>query len=202
MQRRHRLVRRWLGHVVVGTSLILSVAVVGLWLHTSSRLEDVGLATVSRSPGFRRDRQFQLSTASGGPQWTVTTYEHYTPEPIATAEATQPPKTEFWRNVSDASGAAHDWTYEGKEGFWYRHDEDVGDRGMSFWDNTVRTPFWFLLLLASAPFVASVVWRLARAVARQARARAGHCIRCGYDLRGTTVRCPECGTPAAHRAAA
>lgn len=29
----------------------------------------------------------------------------------------------------------------------------------------------------------------------QARFRTAHCVRCGYDLRGSpSVRCPECGT--------
>ena len=72
------------------------------------------------------------------------------------------------------------------------------------------TKFWIhyrTLIMIAAPLP---LLRLARALRRwrrsrlaNARIRAGLCADCGYDLRATPGRCPECGTqaPAPQRAA-
>jgi hypothetical protein len=58
--------------------------------------------------------------------------------------------------------------------------------------STVMAPHWAVAL----PLSALPLWRLARAPARRRRrlrARRGLCRLCGYDLRATPGRCPECG---------
>ena len=60
----------------------------------------------------------------------------------------------------------------------------------------VRFPHWFLALLSGTP---AALWlrrarRRSRAGARQSH---GLCPACGYDLRATPGRCPECGALAA-----
>jgi hypothetical protein len=58
----------------------------------------------------------------------------------------------------------------------------------------VAVPFWLLALLCAIP--PALRWNPRRA--RRRRAAAGLCPACGYDLRATPERCPECGTiPAA-----
>jgi hypothetical protein len=54
----------------------------------------------------------------------------------------------------------------------------------------VTIPYWFLALLV-------VFWPVRKALIRRKRRRSsrrGLCPTCGYDLRATPERCPECGT--------
>jgi hypothetical protein len=52
-------------------------------------------------------------------------------------------------------------------------------------------PYWALVLAAGS----AVAWSLYRLRRRLDRERSGAvpCVSCGYDLRATPVRCPECG---------
>ena len=50
----------------------------------------------------------------------------------------------------------------------------------------IGVPFWFLTLVTAV-----LAFRTTRALLR--RHHPGHCRSCGYDLRATPDRCPECG---------
>jgi hypothetical protein len=56
--------------------------------------------------------------------------------------------------------------------------------------------FCFLLLLAvlSVPVGIYVLIRVVRSDIRTMRRDRGQCEKCGYDIRATPDRCPECGT--------
>lgn len=54
---------------------------------------------------------------------------------------------------------------------------------------SVYVPHWLAVVLAAALPAAhvTITWR------RRRRQRPGHCAECGYDMRATPRRCPECG---------
>jgi len=70
---------------------------------------------------------------------------------------------------------------------WYtRLGFDYASFGMVLW--LVQLPYWFLLLVFAALLI-RIVCR-----ARRRRLHSEACVACGYDLRATPHRCPECGT--------
>jgi hypothetical protein len=61
-------------------------------------------------------------------------------------------------------------------------------KGAIWW--TIRLPLWMLLGIALTPSVIHV-YRVRR---RKKQQLAGICMHCGYDLRASPTRCPECGS--------
>ncbi len=53
---------------------------------------------------------------------------------------------------------------------------------------------WPMAVLLGLPGLCITAFRLRRALRRRSRIRQGLCLTCGYDLRASQDRCPECGT--------
>lgn len=72
-------------------------------------------------------------------------------------------------------------------------------RGGSYTMYVLIVPWWAVLLLAGS---SAATWHLHRSRDKRRRARflSNLCIRCGYDLRATPGRCPECGMAATSEA--
>jgi hypothetical protein len=57
---------------------------------------------------------------------------------------------------------------------------------------SIYIPAW-MIVLPAAPLPALWVWQFRKSRLAVARQLAGACLSCGYDLRATPARCPECG---------
>jgi hypothetical protein len=65
----------------------------------------------------------------------------------------------------------------------------IGSWGWKF--SAWVVPYWALIL----PLTILPLLRVRGFLVRRRRARRGQCLACGYDLRHSQDRCPECGTP-------
>ena len=111
----------------------------------------------------------------------------------------------YWGNESDPDV----WPYNPicrADHWWQQRGFDLSDEeptqapaeGLwidwlpSSWSGRLRyltAPYWALsIIFALAPALVTV-----RSMRRKRRKRAGCCLNCGYDLRATPDRCPECG---------
>jgi hypothetical protein len=100
-----------------------------------------------------------------------------------------PPAGWHWRRETGEPSPSAGWPTDGSVlGFRYS-DECRGSAGIGHRVVWVTVPLWAPALMAAA---GPGVW-LARKTRRHRRMRSGLCVACGYDLRATPGRCPECG---------
>jgi hypothetical protein len=166
-------VKRRLLNLMTLLSLLLCVAVTALWVRSYA---------VSDEVMWLRPHENLIGRASRGQVWLF----RFTSETPAlnqgAATMTRGPAEAF--DVPDAPRGPQDLHIHTPA-----FTVGSGRRSSGTAYQELFAPCWLLAVLAAA----LPACRLARARIRPRRV--GFCARCGYDLRATPDRCPECGRP-------
>jgi 4-amino-4-deoxy-L-arabinose transferase-like glycosyltransferase len=198
--------RRWLFNLAAGVSLVLGIAIVVLWIRNPRPNEadnfHVGLKVWTDSHTYlhrdcllrftnhklilavglnRFDLDFPKEIGGGiGDPGGVEEFRAQNPNPRA------------WevhaRRISAPPGVFADIMPHSAWGFGYEH-ESRSSRGRTDISHLWSLPLALPLVLS---LILPILWLSGR-VRTRSRIRRGACPVCGYDLRATPDRCPECG---------
>jgi hypothetical protein len=93
------------------------------------------------------------------------------------------------RTWFDMVNTERDWEFAGVRIERMERDASVTGVPVSVVEWTLHLPYWVIIAISS---LLPLLWLARRLRNRHAP---GCCRKCGYDLRATPERCPECGTP-------
>jgi hypothetical protein len=178
--------RRWTFHLLAGVSFLLLLATLAMWVMSYGAGSQI---IRTRNFAKRNEKsEYALLLVHGSflyvQDWIDSGFASSGKREVVHWE---------WENVRP--GFAEAWSSERLPhhfaGFGYELRSSLPSESYTRRLRIVCVPAWSqLLLLAIIP----ACW-----VIRQLRARCGlrqgHCLHCGYDLRASPDRCPECGRP-------
>ena len=189
---------RWTWKIAVGLSLAAFTCATMQWVRSYWVCEHLnlnGFATCRRylSLGY----EYHACSCAGQLNiiafWPETQIGPEEAEHIRTARPIEP-YSRLPRNNSPP-----DWARGRLSPFWRSlgFDVEIWTLRMKFSNHrglSVLIPYWSLALgFAVFPLIEAECYR--RRLRRRRRPAEGLCEQCGYDLRATPERCPECGTP-------
>jgi hypothetical protein len=157
----------------VGLSLAFCIVAIGLWVRSYLR-NDLLNWIADRQDDSTTFRVIRLRSGKGGCAFWIT--DGNRPFDSGRYHWEWYSERAYWRPIQDPHLA--------RLGFEILSHKDAG------WFS-IAVPYWFLVAgFAIAPGVAAFAGYRRR---RRERMRS-KCAQCGYDLRATPDRCPECGT--------
>jgi hypothetical protein len=168
-------------------SLLLCAAAVALWVRSYAVSDSFSHAQLDDPGDMHHSTGWDIETGEGGVAVSQSRFH-------STARLDELPSGWVWEprepvNLTDV-WVGIPTTFATRMGFFRTDAQSATPYGTSMRLRSVGFPVWTLAALTAVLPAA----RLYRRVGR--RSRAGRCRTCGYDLRATPDRCPECGTPA------
>jgi hypothetical protein len=195
---------RWLFNLAAGVSLLLCFVTAALWVRSWR-----GGQSIERVDPNQRTVVTSMNGVITATRW----YTAFQPPPNAGSSFGYAPpeawqKWMYWPGQDEndpasfaylpSCGSDHWWQRLGFDGYDQLHKPipnsvALEDWLQPRWTGRIRSltlPYWAIfLVLLSLPTMRALLL-----LKRHRRQTAGLCIVCGYDLRATPLRCPECGT--------
>ena len=196
---------RWLFNLMTLLSLALCVAVTALWVRSDFVRDQLrtGSVQINTDAGFVGCTVCE-SGATELTEWTAGTDSDYFPTG-AVPDPSHLQRLESLERIYWTVQSVQDYpllrVQKGRwaivEGFT-RDEPDPPDVSYIVSPYVAyRVPYWPAAVLTGVLPAASAMTAGVRRRRSRSRTGRGLCPRCGFDLRATPGRCPECGTPAA-----
>jgi hypothetical protein len=193
MRRARRIIYNW----VVGVSVLLFLGVVGIWVRSYWVSDEFTWRDWPPDRSFLVTRTIQISRGglrlsswrAEGTGWKLRTERHFL---YSSQHAFEYP---LWGN-----GGTGAWPLEYRPYITTLGFELIYEKGhiplagpwKSIAFSSLTLPLYFLTLL-SAILPAHYLLRVRKRRRMASRRARGCCVSCGYDLRASPGRCPECG---------
>jgi hypothetical protein len=186
--------KRSLFSLVTAISLLATVAVLMLWIRSYWTCDSV----VGESLEILDSGEYRGFDLNVGSMWGVVHVWHYMYRSDIRAAPPAPRNKWAWVRspAVDPKVAPRHWHY-----YWPSYtnnlnnsppnppDEPFGTRERTI---SISLPDWIVVIFTCA---IPVWWLIGARKRKREQTTPGLCPQCGYDLRGSADRCPECGTP-------
>ena len=185
---------RWLFHALSVLSVLLCIATCVLWVRGNWDHDNIefGFATRIHWP----TRGYLWGIESSGKRLRLTSNYYFDHHESDVDDRLDMPRWLFRCDSSRYDGFPLELDHGDETAVWgqrvfgYESQTMHGPRSIMAW-STVIISHW-IVIIATMPLTVVGMFRLFR---RALHARpSGTCFSCGYDLRATPERCPECGT--------
>jgi hypothetical protein len=174
--------RRWLFNALAAMSLLLCAATAALWVRSYYAMEVWNYRGPVDRRGFLREQTVRALKGRIWYGWQLNGgYADLIPE------YTNSPQFSGFHSRPLQSDALETWSMKGPQfaGFEYLRLTTLQNEVFAY---AIIIPIWAIAMMTA---VLPALWLWRRLPRRFA---AGFCRSCGYDLRATPDRCPECGT--------